>query len=104
MEQISSKNLNELKEKYPIGTKLNYKQRKVFFNLPYYNENDLQKYKKQYLTVEILDENYCKVSEIEEKYNKVDGYLFDGEDWIVVEDTWDGWYPIEVDNEEQTNV
>lgn len=90
------KTFEELKEKYPIGTKVNHKQWTTFVNLPYNNKTDLIIYREEYGEVEVLDENYCKVRMPQEKFEVVEGYLFNGENWCLVKNTWDGWVEIEV--------
>lgn len=91
MERIKFDTYEEIVEKLPIGKKINYKKRKYYTNLPYLSDNDLKAYKLQYGEIEILDSNYCRVCMIIEQYDIVEGYLFDGEYWFPVKDTWDGW-------------
>ena len=87
------KTLEELKEKFPIGTVY----RRIFQEIKnyYYNENDKQAYSAIYYRVRILDNNVCLCTEKIEY--KVDGYLFDGTSWYPAKQTWDGWEPIDED-------
>ena len=84
----------KLKNKYPIGTKLNYKSKIIYHNLPYYTQADLILYKETYLSCEVLDDNYCKVSRLFEAYDIVQGYLFDGEKWMLMSTDCNGWFSI----------
>lgn len=84
----------ELKEKYPIGSKLNCRTYPQYKNLPYYSENDLKIYKEIYEEVIVLDENYCRILTTKEEFDLVEGHLFDGEYWYPVEYTWEGWHRI----------
>lgn len=89
------KTFEEIKEKYPIGTKLNYKSWKICENRPYYCEKDLEMYRKYYGEVTVLDECYCRVIVTKERYDEVQGYLFNGKEWQIVQETHDGWIEIE---------
>ena len=85
---------DEIKEKYPIGKILSINIHTNHKTLPYYSENDLESYKQEYNKVEPLDiPNLCMVYKIVEYRTVVEGWLFDGDEWEVVEDTWDGWRP-----------
>ena len=95
------KTLKELQEKYPIGTKLNCRKMVRYQNLPYYSNNDLKTYEKKYGGYTILDERYCRIRLEEEYYEQVQGYLFNGEEWVPVRDTWDGWVEIHNELEEE---
>lgn len=93
------KNLVKLQQKYPIGTKVNVQEVKERAQLPYYCEKDLIEYRRMFGKVTVIDENYCSVIENKTLCNVVDGYLFDGKEWCIAENTWDGWLPIHIDGE-----
>lgn len=89
--------LKRLQQKYPIGTEVNVVEQIRERKLPYYCERDLIEYRRKYGKVEVLDDVYCLVKEKIKVADTVDGYLFDGNNWIIVENTWDGWLPIDVE-------
>ena len=89
--------LEKLRMKYPIGTEVNVVEQIHERKLPYYCERDLIEYRRKYGKVEVLDDVYCLVKERIRIAETVDGYLFDGDKWIIVENTWDGWLPIDVE-------
>ena len=91
---IKVETYEELKDKYPIGTKVNCRTYTQYKNFPYYSDNDLKVYSQEYGEVTILDENYCRVLVKGEKFDIVEGHLFDGEYWYPVESTWEGWHRI----------
>ena len=91
---IKAKSYEELKEKYPIGSKVNCQKYTKYKNIPYYSDDDLKKYRELYGKITILDECYCKALITEERFDVVEGYLFDGEYWYPVEQTWEGWHRI----------
>ncbi len=90
------KTLEELKEKYPIGTKLNYVKSTHTQNFFYARPEDLIEFRKDYKEVEVIDDTYVKCTWDVESYDEVYGYLFDGKSWWPAEATWDGWIPIRV--------
>ena len=92
--------LEKLRIKYPIGTEVNIAEQILKRRLPYYCERDLIEYRRKYGNVEVLDNVYCLVKEKIKLADTVDGYLFDGDKWIIVKDTWDGWLPINVEEED----
>ena len=94
--------LKRLQQKYPIGTKVNVVEQIHERKLPYYCERDLIEYRRKYGNVEVLDNVYCLVKEKIRISETVDGYLFDGDKWIIVENTWDGWIPINIEEEDRT--
>ena len=89
--------LEKLRMKYPIGTEVNVVEQIRERKLSYYCERDLIEYRRRYGKVEVLDDIYCLVKERIRIAETVDGYLFDGDKWIIVENTWDGWLPINVE-------
>lgn len=89
--------LKELQQKYPIGTEVNVVEQTYKRKLPYYCERDLIEYRRKYGKVEVLDGVYCVVREKIRITETVDGYLFDGNKWVIVENTWDGWLPIHLE-------
>lgn len=90
--------LEELMKKYPIGTELNIREWYEKRKLPYYCERDLIEYRRKYGKVEVLDEVYCLIKERNKVCEVVAGYLYDGENWVIVENTWDGYVPIDVED------
>ena len=80
----------ELKEKFPIGTV--YRRSEEIYKHHYYNNEDINIYKKMYDKVVVISHKTCTCV----RYNeyKVDGYLFDGTGWYPAKQTWDGWEPI----------
>ena len=90
--------LKRLQQKYPIGTEVNVVEQVQKRKLPYYCEKDLIEYRRKYGKVEVLDDVYCLVKEKIRTAETVDGYLFDGDSWIIVKNTWDGWLPINVED------
>lgn len=91
--------LEKLRRKYPIGTEVNVIERFEKRKLSYYCERDLIEYRRRYGKVEVLDEVYCVVREKIRIAETVDGYLFDGDKWVIAENTWGGWLPIDVEEE-----
>ena len=94
--------LEKLRMKYPIGTEVNVVEQIRERKLPYYWERDLIEYRRKYGKVEVIDDVYCLVKERIRISETVDGYLFDGDKWIIVENTWDGWLPINIEEEDRT--
>ena len=92
------KTLEELKEKYLLGTKLNYIKTTHSQNFFYARPEDLFEFRKDFKKVEIINDTYVKCSWDVENYDSVDGYLFDGTHWWPAENTWDGWISIKEDN------
>lgn len=88
---VSFKSLEEAKEKYPIGKKVNYYREKISHTNFYVSEKDLEQYRKDYVSVDIIDDKYCRCSYYFEHFDTVDGYVFNGKEWYPAEDTWDGW-------------
>lgn len=91
--------LKRLQQKYPIGTKLNVVEQIHEKKLPYYCERDLIEYRRKYGKVEVLDNVYCLVKEKIKVADTVDGYLFDGNKWIIVKNYCGEWLPISVEEE-----
>ena len=92
---IKFETLEELKVKYPIGTKINYRSCQKT-DIRYYSSSaDLEIFKKLYNNIEILNNAQCRVWYTEEAYDEVEGYLFDGEYWYPVKNSYDGWIEIE---------
>lgn len=88
------KTFEEVQEKYPIGTKVNYKKNTIIGQYFYASPEDIRRYRQEYHRVEVVDDKYVKCYWDSEDYNMVDGYLYNGEYWYPVENTWDGWVPI----------
>lgn len=94
------KTFEELKEKYPIGTKLNYSKTEYSQNFFFARPEDLIEYRKEYKKVEIIGKNTVKCTWDVKDYELVSGYIFDGKSWWPAEVTWDGWIPIHEEEEE----
>ena len=92
--------LEKLRIKYPIGTKLNKKEYIEWHNKVYYTEKDLIEYRRRYGEVEILDDTYCRIKDKKVNYDMVDGYLYDGNNWIIVKNYCGEWLPISVEEED----
>ena len=92
--------LEKLRIKYPIGTEVNVVEQIRERKLPYYCERDLIEYRRKYGKVEVLDDVYCLVKEKIKVADTVDGYLFDGNNWIIVKNYCGEWLPISVEEED----
>lgn len=93
------KTLEELKEKYPLGTKLNYVKTTHSQNFFYARPEDLEIFRREFKKAEVIDDKFIKCTWDVEDYDSVDGYLFDGTHWWPAENTWDGWVPIKEEDE-----
>lgn len=81
----------EIKSKYPIGFILKSVPVNVHDTKIYYNQKDLEIYRKQYTIVDVMPMNICECYRTDILETKVEGWVFDGEDWAVAYNTWDGW-------------
>lgn len=88
--------LEELQEKYPIGTKLNIRETVNYDVRIYFNEKDLEFYRKNYENVEIQSKDTVLIKTKDIRYDTVEGYLFDGEYWYPAQSSWDGWLEIDI--------
>ncbi len=96
------KELERLKQKYPIGSKIIYNFRTDNSKLYYYNKDDLNIYKGIYGNkLTILDNNTAYVETIIEDSARVDGYLYTINGWNLVQDTWDGFIIIDEPDEKK---
>ena len=94
----------EIKEKYPIGKILCSKTIDSHYIKAWYTQEDIIMYKQKYHKVEVFPDNTCKCYRTDTYETKVEGWLFDGEEWRVVQDTWDGWVPYSEKALEQLEV
>ena len=92
--------LKRLQQKYPIGTEVNVVEQVQKRKLPYYCEKDLIEYRRKYGKVEVLDNIYCLVKERIRIADIVDGYLYNGNNWIIVKNYCEEWLPISVEEED----
>ena len=84
----------EIKKKYPIGKIIKIFYSKEEIRTYYYTENDLKIYREKYGKVNIINDSVCSYI-IKHCYeHKVEGWIFDGKEWMPAYDTWDGWIPI----------
>lgn len=83
----------EIKEKYPIGKVLCSKTIDSQHTRAWYTQEDIAIYKQKYRKVEVFPNNTCECYQTDTYETKVEGWLFDGEKWQVVQDSWDGWVP-----------
>lgn len=94
----------EIKEKYPIGKVLYSKTRENVQMKFWYNPKDLEVYQQSYFKVEIFPDNTCKCHQMITHEDKVEGWLYDGEEWRPAYDTWDGWRPYYDEHLEELEV
>lgn len=86
----------EISTNFPIGKVYNTSRRVVRDINVWYSEKDLMCYKQDYDSVRVTGPNICEcVKTIVINY-AVQGWLFDGKEWYVAEDTWDGWIPVDM--------
>ena len=82
----------EIKEKYPIGKVLCSKAIDSQHTRAWYTQEDIAIYKQiDEVDSTIKSSTECYQTDTYER--KVEGWLFDGEKWQVVEDSWYGWVP-----------
>lgn len=87
----------EISKKYPIGKVLTTTKVPIHEKLAWYSERDLEVYRREYERVVVNSDNTCSCYGTRVYVDRVDGWLFDGEEWSVVERTWDGWVPVFVE-------
>ena len=83
----------EIKQKYPIGKILCSKTIDSHHTRDWYTQEDIAIYKQKYHKVEVFPNNTCECYRTDTYETKVEGWLFDGEEWRVAKDTEDGWLP-----------
>ena len=85
----------EISTKYPVG-KLLYrkieKERRCGF---WASEHDKQIFRAKDPDAEFAWNGTVIYHETITSEKRVEGWLFDGEKWFVVEDTWDGWVTLD---------
>ena len=88
----------EISTKYPVG-KLLYrkveKERRCAF---WASEHDKQIFRAKDPNAEFLWNGVVTYHETITSEKRVEGWLFDGKEWSVVEDTWDGWVALDEDD------
>lgn len=89
--------LEELKEKFPVGSI--YKSYDIVTNGYFYTNDELKMYQKEYDKVEIIYDYCVKLTKTINIH--VDGYIFNGKKWYPAKQTWDGW---ELINENEINM
>ena len=85
----------EISTKYPVG-KLLYrkveKERRCGF---WASEHDKQIFRAKDPDAEFAWNGTVIYHETVVSEKRVEGWLFDGTEWNVVEDSWDGWVPLD---------
>lgn len=87
----------KISKKYPIGKVLATTTEPIHDELVWYNERDLEVYRRKYDKVVVNSDNTCSCYGTHVYIDRVEGWLYDGEEWTVVENTWDGWVPVDVE-------
>lgn len=84
--------LGELQKQFPIGTAVKWQEPNSYTAF-FYNEKDLQLWRKQegFASVEIIGENMVKITTERQPTIIITGYIFDGEKWWPAYETWSGW-------------
>lgn len=86
--------LEELQQRYPIGSPYNSYWIPVSMWCP--TETDFQIFKKRYPNAYDFEQSENCIITAKEKYvNLVEGYIFDGEYWYPAYRNWDGWQTID---------
>ena len=85
----------EISTKYPVGKTLYVKIEKIKKTAFWANEHDKRVFlaKDPYAEFTPSGGVFYTENRVEAKY--VEGWLFDGTDWHVAENGWDGWEPID---------
>ena len=91
MIKFKFKSLEELQDKYPVGSIFFENYRDVRDIKYFFNEKDLQVFEKAYDIIKIIDDVTCECQKIEKQVLIVEGYLYDGKYWYPAHQTWDGW-------------
>jgi hypothetical protein len=88
----------EIKEKYPIG-KLLYRTVTKEKRMAYWaSAHDRKVYRTKYPDAEFADNGTVTYTETLIYEKRVEGWLYDGEDFFIAENTWDGWIPLDEDD------
>ena len=85
----------EIAEKYPINKVLFRKIEKIKTVFFWYSEKDKEIYRAKYSDAVFSDDGTVKYTETRIIEKRVEGWLYDGSDWYVVENSWDGWITID---------
>lgn len=89
-------------QKYPVGTIYNFKLIKYSVNGFWYNQNDkaIIAEDSTLTNLHFYDNNTYTAIRIQKINHKIDGWLFDGEEWYCVERTnYDSYEKIEEEEE-----
>ncbi len=86
----------EISTNFPIGKIYDTSKKVIRHTHVWYSEADLMCYKRTYDEVQVLGPNFCECVKTIVTNHIVEGWLFDGKEWYVAEDTWDGWIPIDM--------
>lgn len=95
--KIRFETLEELQKTFSIGTRLAEDFKYIDEENFWYRQEDLGYYRNIYEKVTVISDNVCLCRKKEYFYERVDGYLFDGEHWYPARNTWDGWLPFTED-------
>ena len=93
----------EITKNYPVGKILYKENEEIKFKRFYYTQKDLECFKETYKEVKILSDNVCLCTDLRSDMVRVEGWLFDGKEWMPAYDTWDGWIPYSKENLEEYN-
>lgn len=88
----------EVRNKYPLCTNIKWTEEK-WVEKYYYSNNDLIFYKNNCKEIQIIDDITvkCLVKSKAVPVSRVEGYLFNGETWLPVYETWDGWVELDIE-------
>lgn len=89
--KIKFNTIEELQKKFPVGSI--YSSHLLTEVRYFYTPTDFGILMKEYDKILNIEDNSCTCQKI--IYNKVEGYIFDGEYWRPAIQTWDGWLPID---------
>ena len=91
--KIKFETLEELQKTFPIGMRLAEDFYYTNEEKVWYTKADLCAYRRLYDKVDVISENTVNCLKLNYFYERVDGYLFDGEYWYPARNIWDGWLP-----------
>ena len=97
----------EISTKYPVGKLLYRKINKIRRLAFWYSEQDKRIYQAKYPDAEFAANGSVVYTDTSVSEKRVEGWLFDGTEWHVVEDSWDGWVPLDqedLDNYEKIGI
>lgn len=94
----------EIISKYPIGMVLKFRHVQIHDTKFYYSPKDIEVYKNKYQSVVTYPNNICECFRTDIVETKVEGWLFDGKEWYVAQDSLDGWIPYSEEELERFEV